>query len=77
MTTIKFNKITTIIDDNKVFSIRKKSDFWNWIDNCNSFEMVVSQNINGVIKKLESKGFNISINKDWGFEWEVKIICNK
>lgn len=81
MTTVTFNKAVTVIEETKagakVFTFKKKADFFNWVSNCSSFEMVASVGVNAVIKKLEAKGFTAIVDESFGFEWESKITFNK
>ncbi len=81
MITVTFNKAVTVIEEtnktSKVFTFKKKADFFEWISNCSSFEMVASVAVNSVIKKLEAKGFTAIVDDSFGFEWESKIIFNK
>ncbi len=81
MTSVTFNKAVTVLEEtnsgSKVFTFKKKADFFKWVSNCSSFEMFASVNINGVIKKLEAKGFSAVIDESFGFEWEAKITFNK
>mgnify|MGYP000507125484 CR=1 FL=1 len=85
---ITYNKIVTIISNDivfvngeekeinyKVYSIKKKSDFFEFIKNKECFKIKVSQNINGVISKLQNFGFECSeIAKDFD---RVTLYCSK
>ena len=39
--------------------------------------MKVSNNIDKVVAKIEALGFEVSIDEDFGFDWEVKIYATK
>lgn len=75
MDSVKINKIVTIITDKKVFSFKRKSDFWNseFLKKSNQLEIISSSNNNSVIKKLKALNFNIKIDNSFGFDWDIKI----
>lgn len=75
--TISFTKIVTIIEGNRVYSIRKKSDFWKAVDSFSSFRLTASHNHKQIISKLEAKGFNLEINNDYGFDFDIEIFASK
>lgn len=79
-TNIKYNKISTVIIDNnnncKVFVIKTKKELFTYISTLECFAMVVSQNINSVIKKIKELGFEVIVDDSFGFDYEVKLICS-
>ena len=83
MDSVKINKIVTIIQDDqknaKVFSFKRKSDFWNsdFFQNAKQLEIVSSVNNQDVINRLHKANFNLVIDKMWGFDHDIKIIAKK
>jgi len=81
MPTIKYGKKVTVSKTvNGAGSIKTwstKAKFFQNLPSMDCFEMIVSSNINSVVSKIESLGFNVVVDDSWGFEWECKLIATK
>lgn len=81
ITKIKYGKSLTIYQESKegarTYS-RKVSDLVEEIKNLECFSIQLSKNlVKRTTKKLENLGFEISIDENWGFDWEVKMYGTK
>ena len=81
---VKINKIVSVIQDNnsknpKIFSFKKKSDFWSsdFIKNAKNIQIVSSSNNKKVISNFINRGFIVDVDDDWGFDWDIKIFAKK
>lgn len=76
-THIKYNKVVTVIQERNgrgiVKTFKRKSDFFNWITCLDSFQIQVSTNLNQVIGKIESFGYEVRLDTDW---CEPRLFCN-
>ena len=81
MISVKYNKAVTIIEEFygsvNVKTLKRKTDFYTYIKDADSFDMIISVNANPIITKLINLGFKAEINEDYGFDWELKITFNK
>lgn len=78
MTSVKFNKVVTVIKDNSIVTFRTKNDFWNWASTQEGFTLEANTSKNQIIKKLSSLGFELEVNSDWGIlESDFRIIAKK
>ena len=78
MTSVKFNKVVTVIKDNSIVTFRTKNDFWNWASTQESLSLEANVSKNQIIKKLTSLGFKLEVNSDWGIlESDFRIIAKK
>ena len=78
MTSVKFNKVVTVIKDNSIVTFRTKNDFWNWASTQESLSLEANVSKNQIIKKLSSLGFELEVNSDWGIlESDFRIIAKK
>ena len=81
MISVKYNKAVTIIEEFygsvNVKTLKSKTDFYTYIKDADSFDMIISVNANPIITKLINLGFKAEINEDYGFDWELKITFNK
>ena len=78
MTSVKFNKVVTVIKDNSVVTFRTKNDFWNWASTQESLSLEANTAKSQIIKKLTSLGFELEVNSDWGIlESDFRIIAKK
>lgn len=78
MTSVKFNKVVTVVKDSSIVTFRTKNDFWNWASTQESFTLEANTSKNQIIKKLTSLGFELEVNSDWGIlESDFRIIAKK
>ena len=78
MTSVKFNKTVTAIKDSSIVTFRTKKDFWNWASTQESLSLEANTAKNQIIKKLNSLGFELEVNSDWGIlESDFRIIAKK
>lgn len=78
MTSVKFNKVVTVVKDSSIVTFRTKNDFWNWASTQESFTLEANTSKNQIIKKLSSLGFELEVNSDWGIlESDFRIIAKK
>lgn len=78
MTSVKFNKVVTVIKDNSVVTFRTKNDFWNWASTQESLSLEANIAKSQIIKKLTSLGFELEVNSDWGIlDSDFRIIAKK
>lgn len=85
---ITYNKVVTVISNdveavngklvetnNKVYTIRKKSDFFNFIQGEECFNIKVSCNLKRLVSKIESFGFECNVtNEIFG---RTDLFCTK
>ena len=90
---IKINKASTVIEgtgmffnaetdqidcrNHSCFSFKTRTELFNYISQQEAFSAVISVNVKGMIKKVESLGFEVSVDPSFGFDWEVKIFATK
>jgi hypothetical protein len=77
MTAVKFNKIVTIVTDNRVFAFKKKSDFWFWASTQDSFVIDANTAKSQIVNKLNALGFDFQIDDSWGFDFDFRITAKK
>jgi len=88
--TATYNKTTTVIESEveivngeikerggRVFSFKTKKSFFEWASVQEAMNVMVTQNIKGFVKSMESLGFTVETNKEGCFDWEVKTYCFK
>ena len=82
-TQITYGKKITVIQENldtnlstiKTFSISKLADFVTGLD---CFAVRLSNNVlNKNVNKFKKLGFDFEVDESYGFDWEVKLYCNK
>jgi len=78
-TSIHYSRKVTVIQEdlktghNSVFNILKK-DLPSFLKNISCFLMRLDNTVlNKVTRLLESLGFEVVIDREWGFEWESRI----
>lgn len=80
MTSVKFNKIVTVIEDAndmcRVFSFKSKAAFWTWADTQDKFDITVNMAHKKTVTKLEKLGFKINFLK-WIDEDRVQMEVEK
>ena len=87
---VTYNKIVTVIETpvkvvsgnvtegkSVMISFRTKKEFFDYAKNQEAMNIMVSQNLKGFQKKMESLGFDINVNKEWSDETRTKLYCSK
>ena len=75
--TIKYGKSLDLITDTSVQQFRI-SQLSAVILNMNYFDMILGDNVmNKTIAKIQKAGFCVVVDEDYGFDWEVRLICNR
>lgn len=78
MTTVKFNKIVTVVKDSSVANFKTKKAFWSWVSTQDSFSLTANTSKSQIINKLTDLGFNLQVNDDWGvLDSDFRVIANK
>lgn len=77
MTTVKLNKVATVIKNDSIKTFNKKSDFWHWASTQNCISITSNTRKKGNIKRLQSLGFNVIVDDNWGFDFDFKLIAKK
>jgi len=77
---IKYGKTLGIVKNkkgiNSVFT-EKVSNLYKVITDVESFSIVLSlSKVKKTVKTIESLGFSVEIDFDYGFEFECKMYCN-
>ena len=81
-TSIKYGKILTSIQEDlntNVSTVKtfKVSQLPSYVSNLECFSIQLNKTVlNKTIKKIESLGFSVDIDEDYGFDWEVKLYCD-
>ena len=79
-TNIKYGKVLTAIktqNETSSISTEKVSDLYKIISDVETFSIVLSlSKVTKTIKIIESLGFSVEIDNDFGFDFECKMYCN-
>ena len=78
---ITWNKILTVITETGargIVSTHKVGAFSDVVSDFSSLEVrVLDTTEKKAVRLLESAGFTVSINHEWGFEWDVMLTASK
>lgn len=79
-TNIKYGKVLTAIktqnETSNIFT-EKVSDLYKIVSDVETFSIVLSlSKVKKTIKIIESLGFSVEIDSDFGFDFECKMYCN-
>jgi hypothetical protein len=83
MTSIKYGKILTVITENETTGTAKVETFKvsklrEIIQFMTEFKCSLNNTVlKRTVKKIQEAGFSVTINEDYGFEWESLISCHK
>lgn len=81
-TQIKYGKVLTSIQEDlgtKVSTIKtfKVSGLVNHISNLECFAIQLNKTVlKRTVNKIKALGFDVDIDENYGFEWEVKLYCS-
>ncbi len=75
MMTVKLNKISSVITEKSVKSFKTRKELFTFLSGLNyDFEVICDKSIaDKTAKKLESFGFGVGQDSDYGFDFEVKL----
>ena len=77
---IKYGKVLTAIktqNETSSISTEKISDLYKIVAEVETFSIVLSlSKVKKTIKIIQSLGFSVELDKDFGFDFECKMYCN-